>query len=164
MACVAVGQSQEQHRLSPPGIFYLVQRVSVKTNSGVVGYAPGTRVKLIEERGDRLLVTDGESKIEVDGDKVTNDMDLAELAAKKDERSQQAIQEYFKSQQAAYRAEREKEKPSIEHMQREMEAHSSVAQTTAPKEHISPLDKGAYNEKDFGHYWDRHHPYIFYRK
>jgi hypothetical protein len=47
----------EQHRLAPEGTFYLMERVVVKSDPGVTGFAPGTRVKLIEDRGEKLFVT-----------------------------------------------------------------------------------------------------------
>src|SRR4029077_11833400 len=82
----------EQHRLAPEGTFYLMERVVVKSDSGVTGFAPGTRVKLVEDRGEKLFVTNDDSvKFEAPSDKVTNDLDLAALVARHDAQSQQAL-------------------------------------------------------------------------
>jgi len=59
-----------------------MERVVVKSDSGVTGFAPGTRVNLIEDRGEKLFVTNDDNiRFEAPSDKVTNDLDLAALAA-----------------------------------------------------------------------------------
>jgi hypothetical protein len=66
---------------------------------------------LIEDRGEKLFVTSEDNiKFEAPSDKVTNDLDLADLVAKQDAQSQQSLAQY-KEQMEAYRATKEKEIP-----------------------------------------------------
>lgn len=148
----------ENHRIAPKGVFYLMERISIKSDSGIIGFAPGTRVKLVEDRGDEMVVTDGETKFNVPGDKVTNDIDLAALVAKEDARSQEAARDMIRAQLATYRADKEKEKPIFDQQQREAEQRRAAAANTAKG--ANPLDRGAYHEKESRlYYW--HHPFIY---
>jgi hypothetical protein len=154
----------EQHRLAPEGTFYLMERVVVKSDSGVTGFAPGTRVKLIEDRGDKLFVTNDDNiKFEAPSDKVTNDLDLAALAARQDAQSQQALAQDMKERMDAYRAGKEKEIPLYDQQQRDVEARR-VAAANAAKGN-NPLDREAYHEKvsDPWWWWHHRHPYIYVR-
>ena len=154
----------EQHRLAPEGTFYLMERVVVKSDSGVTGFAPGTRVKLIEDRGDKLFVTNDDNiKFEAPSDKVTNDLDLAALAARQDAQSQQALAQDMKEQMDAYRAGKEKEIPLYDQQQRDVEARRAAAAIAAKGN--NPLDREAYHEKVSDPWWWGHHrhPYIYVR-
>jgi hypothetical protein len=153
----------EQHRLAPEGTFYLMERVVVKSDSGVSGFAPGTRVKLVEDRGDKLFVTNDDNvKFEAPSDKVTNDLDLAALVARRDAQSQQTVAQYMKEQMDAYRAGKEKEIPLYDQQQRDVEARR-VAAANAAKGN-NPLDREAYHEKDSQYWWWHRHPYIYSRR
>ena len=78
---VAAGEKQ----FAPPGIFYVIDRVSVMTNSGVKALSPGEQVKLMQRIGkDRMKVTTGEDDFEVKTSQVTNDLDLAREAEKRE--------------------------------------------------------------------------------
>jgi hypothetical protein len=153
----------EQHRLAPEGTFYLMERVVVKSDSGVTGFAPGTRVKLIEDRGEKLFVTNDDNiRFEAPSDKVTNDLDLAALAARQDAQSQQALAQDMKERMDAYREGKEKEIPLYDQQQREVEARR-VAAANAAKGN-NPLDREAYHEKVFDPWlWRHRHPYIYVR-
>ena len=153
----------EQHRLAPEGTLYLMERVVVKSDSGVSGFAPGTRVKLIEDRGEKLFVkNDDNIKFEAPSDKVTNDLDLAALVARQDAQSQQALAQDMKERMDAYRAGKEKEIPLYDQQQRDVEART-VAAANAAKGN-NPLDREAYHEKvSDPWYWRHRHPYIYLR-
>src|SRR5256885_12199715 len=76
-------------RLAPDGTFYLLEHVSIVSNSGVTGFWPGTEVRMVDDKGDTMIVSSGGQSFEVRADKLTNDMDLGELAGKRDAESQQ---------------------------------------------------------------------------
>jgi len=65
-----------RHNLAPNGTLFLIQRVSVMTDSGVAGKPPGTRVTLITT-GPPMRVTDGHDEFDVTASQVTNDLDVA---------------------------------------------------------------------------------------
>jgi hypothetical protein len=83
----------KQPRLAPEGTFFLLQRVSLKTDSGVVGFAPGTRVTLVDQGDSLSTVSDGEYQFTVASSQLTNDLDMAENVAKSDYTAQAQIAE-----------------------------------------------------------------------
>lgn len=107
----------QQQRLAPEGTFFLLQRASLPIDSGVIGFAPGTKVTLVEETESVSTVTDGEYEFKVPPSQLTNDLDLAASVAKADYTAQAQIaesaakwaQEYSQRQRDAFIAS-EKEK------------------------------------------------------
>jgi hypothetical protein len=108
--------AHEQH-LAPEGTFFLLQRASLPIDSGVIGFAPGTKVTLVEQADSVSTVTDGEHEFKVPSSQLTNDLDLAASVAKADYTAQAQIaelaakwaQEYNQRQRDAFTAS-EKEK------------------------------------------------------
>lgn len=80
VAAAASGQSATKPapkaRLAPEGTFYLVERISVMTDSGTFGVDAGTKVTAVKG-GTRMRVTDGKNIFEVSSAQVTRDIDLA---------------------------------------------------------------------------------------
>ena len=73
----------EKH-LAPPGIFYMLDRVSVETAAGISAVVPGEKVKLLQRKGDGALkVTTGKIELDVKESQTTNDLDLAREVEKK---------------------------------------------------------------------------------
>lgn len=107
----------QERRLAPEGTFFLLQRASLPIDSGVIGFAPGTKVTLVEQGDSDSTVTDGQYQFKVPSSQLTNDLDLAGSAAKADYTTQAQIteltakwaQEYSQQQRAAFIAS-EKEK------------------------------------------------------
>ena len=107
----------QQPRLAPEGTFFLLQRASLPIDSGVIGFAPGTKVTLVEEADAVSTVTDGEYEFKVPSFQLTNDLDLAASVANADYTKQAQIaeltarraQEYSQRQRDAFIAS-EKEK------------------------------------------------------
>ena len=66
-----------QKRLAPPGVFYMLDRVSRETTHGIRAIVPGDQVKLLARKGETLRVTDGVADYDVQASQVTNDVDLA---------------------------------------------------------------------------------------
>src|SRR5919106_569391 len=107
----------QQQRLAPEGTFFLLQRASLPIESGVIGFAPGTKVTLVEQVDSVSTVTDGHYQFKVPSSQLTNDLDVAASVASADYTAQAQIaelaarraQEYSQQQRDAFIAS-EKEK------------------------------------------------------
>ena len=86
-------QPAKEPRLAPEGTYFLLQRVSLKTDSGVVGFAPGTKVTMVNQGASMSTVSDGEYQFMVASSQLTNDLDMAENVAKTDYTAQAQIAE-----------------------------------------------------------------------
>ncbi len=74
-----------QKKVAPPGVFYMLDRVSFETPSGVRAINPGEQVKLLQRMKDgRMKVTADGSDFEVKDKQVTNDLEVAQQAEKGD--------------------------------------------------------------------------------
>ena len=83
-----------QRRLAPDGTFFLLQRASVPIDSGVIGFAPGTKVTLLEQVDSAsTIVTDGQYQFKVQSSQLTNDLDIAASIAKSDYTAQAQLAE-----------------------------------------------------------------------
>lgn len=107
-----------QRRLAPEGTFFLVERASLPIDSGVIGFAPGTKVTLVEQGDSATTVTDGQYQFKVSSSQLTNDLDLAAGIAKSDYTAQAQLAEVTAKQAREYAQQQrdalvdsEKEKP-----------------------------------------------------
>jgi hypothetical protein len=95
----------EQH-LARAGTFFVLQYVSVPSAHGIIGFEPGREVHFV--RSDRekgmLLVSDGEYEVEMKPSQLTNDLDIAALARKGDNDSQQQIRAFIEHEKVVYEA------------------------------------------------------------
>jgi hypothetical protein len=107
-----------QPRLAPEGTYFLLRRVSLKIDSGVVGFAPGTKVTMIQQGDPLSTVTDGLYEFGVPSFQLTNDLNIAEDVAKSDYAAQaqiaagigQSVRWYQQQQRDAIAAEEKAEK------------------------------------------------------
>ena len=73
----APAATPDMRRLAPPGVYYLVNRISVTTDSGVIGVNAGTKVLVLErQENGELKVTDGPDDFIVAASEITNDLDV----------------------------------------------------------------------------------------
>ncbi len=72
---------------APPGVFFLVKKVSLETDSGIIGYPPGSKVHLV---GRQYVTRDGRH-LTLRAEQVTNDLRIAEGVAGHDAAAQAAI-------------------------------------------------------------------------
>src|SRR5438876_1199238 len=106
-----------QRRVAPEGTYFLLERASLRIDSGVIGFAPGTKVTLVDQGASASTVTDGQYQFTVPSSQLTNDLDLAASVAQSDYAEQVRIteltgklaQEYARQQREAFIAS-EKEK------------------------------------------------------
>jgi hypothetical protein len=78
-------------RLAPSGTYYLLRPVSVKTDDGIIGILPGTKVTLVRATTQGLRVTDGQKEFDVATYQVTNDLDEAQQAQENDRSTQARV-------------------------------------------------------------------------
>jgi len=110
--------AKPQPRLAPEGTYFLLERASLRIDSGVIGFTPGTKVTLLDQGDSASTVTDGQYQFTVPSSRLTNDLDIAESVAKSDYAAQAQLadltakwtQEYNQQQRDAFIAsEKEKE-------------------------------------------------------
>jgi len=107
-----------QRRLAPEGTYFLLERASLRIDSGVIGFAPGTKVTLLEQGDSANTVTDGQYQFTVPPSQLTNDLDIAASVAQSDYAEQARIteltgkwaQEYAQQQRDALAASEEAQK------------------------------------------------------
>ncbi|MCX6967637.1 MAG: hypothetical protein NTZ46_07625 [Verrucomicrobia bacterium] len=86
-------------RLTPGGIFFVLQRLSTMTDSGVASVVPGAKVTLVRA-GSPMRVSDGQHEYDAFPAQLTNDMDIAEKIASADCLTQSALkQQIFRTTQ-----------------------------------------------------------------
>src|SRR5206468_1547190 len=54
---VAARPPTPRQRLAPEGTYFFLKRASLKTESSIIGFAPGTKVTMIEQRGSASIVS-----------------------------------------------------------------------------------------------------------
>ncbi len=107
----------KQPRLAPDGTYFLLRRVSLNIDSGVVGFAAGTKVMMLKQGDPLSTVSAGKYQFSVAPSLLTNDLDIADGVAKSDYAAQaqiaagigQSVRWYEQQQRDAIAAE-EKEK------------------------------------------------------
>ncbi len=82
-----------QPRLAPEGTYFLLERASLRIDSGVIGFAPGTKVTLLDQGNSASTVTDGQYQFAVPPSQLTNDLDIAAGVAKSDYAAQAQLAE-----------------------------------------------------------------------
>jgi hypothetical protein len=92
---VAARPPTPRQRLAPEGTYFFLKRASLKTEWSIIGFAPGTKVTMIEQRGPTSIVSDGEHQFETASSQLTNDLDIAARVAKADFEAQRKIGEFI---------------------------------------------------------------------
>jgi hypothetical protein len=82
-----------QRRLAPEGTYFLLERASLRIYSGVIGFAPGTKVTLLDQGDSTSKVTDGKYQFTIPSSQLTNDLDIAASIAQSDYAEQARITE-----------------------------------------------------------------------
>lgn len=130
-------------RLAPPGVYFLVQRLSLTTDHGIIALSEGTRVRLIRENGSTMRVTTGTDEFEVERDTLTNDLDIAEAVARRDAAGRLKFEQWRRGQKALQAKHRQLEALEIERTEemRRRRALPPIGSTPGP------LDRGPYHRK-----------------
>jgi hypothetical protein len=88
-------------RLAPPGVYFALIHLSVRSGAGLTGVEPGTRVVCVKDEGPVLLVKVENLEFEAKRQYLTNDLDVADLAVRNDAEAQEAVASYITQQQRA---------------------------------------------------------------
>jgi len=95
------GRILHHPRPAPPGFYFTLTYLSVRTRSGVTGFNAGTQVVCVKDNGPVLTVKAGNVEFEAQRQYLTNDLNVAELAVKNDAEAQQQVASYIAQQQQA---------------------------------------------------------------
>ncbi|MFL6542618.1 MAG: hypothetical protein ACJ8I9_05585, partial [Chthoniobacterales bacterium] len=144
----------DHRHLASPGTLFLLQRQSVTTGSGVTGFPPGTKVHLLKDSGDTMIVSADTAQLTVPSDAVTNDVDLGALAARRDAQSQAELARVLAREAAEARADEAKQNQELAKHVEQMEQNRGVVGVG----HSTKLDREAYHEKVNV----THRPHIYY--
>ena len=88
-------------RPAPPGVYFTLIHLSVRSGSGLTGVEPGTRVVCVKDEGPVLAVKLENLEFEAKRQYLTNDLDVADLAVRNDAEAQEAVAFYIAQQQQA---------------------------------------------------------------
>ena len=81
-------------------VYYVTKEATVRIPGGLLGVSIGTRVTLMADRGDKMLVTDGRDEFELNRSQLTNDPRLSALLIKRAQATQ-AEQDQYQAEQNA---------------------------------------------------------------
>lgn len=98
--------AQTAPALAPGSVFYLKERVAIKTKIGITAVEPGTGVRLVSENGNALSVTDGTTTFDVPKEKLTANINEAKVAAEDYYVTEQAAAQSFNTEVARQEQER----------------------------------------------------------
>jgi len=118
---VAARPPTSSQRLAPEGTYFFLKRASLKTESSIIGFAPGTKVTMIEQRGPTSIVSDGEHQFETASSSLTNDLDIAARVAKADFEAQRKIGEFIAKTVQEHDKQQAKEIATFDKQQAELE-------------------------------------------
>lgn len=144
-----VHQSPARH-LAPEGTYFLLQRVALTTHSGVIGFAPGTKVNLAVRNDSISTVTVGEHKFDVESSQLTNDLDIAASVAKADYTAQAQISESTATQAREYAQQQRDAMAALEKENAGLQRRHHRSAPRAP----NLLERGAYNNTQDTKYSD----------
>jgi len=129
--------------LAPPGVYFTLLHLDIRNPSGVTGLSAGTRVVCVKDDGAVLLVKMGNLEFEAKRQYLTNNLDIADLAARNDAEAQQAVASTIAQQQAMDQTRRHQENAALAQAQQEIAARRAAAE--APWG-VSSLNRGAYDQ------------------
>src|SRR6266576_2706934 len=130
---VAAHPPTPRQRLAPEGTYFFLKRASLKTESSIIGFAPGTKVTMIEQRGSTSIVSDGEHQFETASSELTNDLDIAARVAKADFEAQRNIGEVIAKRVQEHDKQQAEEIATFEKQQAELERKLRSANSAHPR-------------------------------
>lgn len=114
-------------------------------------------MKMVKTDGNTITVTDGTAQIDVRAENLTNDLDLADLAARQDATSQDQLDRGLRAARSEYAAARDQRNQLVD--QQTAESQWRKRRQNAASLAGTALSRGGYDEKK----GVAHGPYIYYR-
>ena len=133
LCAVAAHPPTPRQRLAPEGTYFFLKRASLNTESSIIGFAPGTKVTMIEQRGSTSIVSDGEHQFETASSQLTNDLDIAARAAKADFEAQRKIGEFIAKTVQEHDKQQAEEIATFDKQQAELERKLRSANSAHPR-------------------------------
>jgi len=144
-APVAVESPTLRRNLAPEGTYFLLQRISITTDSGVIGDPPGTKVTLVKA-GPPARVTDGHNEFDVDPSQITNDLDIATQVFYADRSVQSAIKAMSDQQAREYSKQQASQQKAVtDYLKSQPASYAQPISTFSSGG--NPLDKSSYNQR-----------------
>lgn len=114
----AIAVTEEQVAESPsnsappsPHIFYLTQRLSLTTSTGIIGFNPGTGVQVLKDNGQTLHVLAEGTEMDIPKNVLTDDVGYAQTVATSDYNARlQTAQEVSHQQEVAQQMKAQEDK------------------------------------------------------
>ena len=103
--------------LASKGVFFVIERISTMTDSGVASAVPGTRVTLVRD-GSPMRVTDGQHEYDATPFQLTDDMDIAAQVAQADHSAQAKLNQAILLKIQEYQKPQPEQKAKAEEMSR----------------------------------------------
>jgi len=141
--------------LAPEGVYFLMERISITTDSGIVGINPGTKLRLLSKTEANWNVTDGHMQFAVTPDQVTNDLDVANAVLKRDMTFSAIISDNIRKQEEENKITQAEKVAQLDKANKDNEANQSRQSAT----YNSPLDKPAYDQRYSYPYYPYYNPY-----
>jgi len=130
---VAARLPTTRQRLAPEGTYFFLKRASLKTESSIIGFAPGTKVTMIEQRDSTSIVSDGEHQFETASSELTNDLDIATRVAKADFEAQRKIGDFIVKTVQEHDKQQAEEIATFDKQQAELERKLRSANSAHPR-------------------------------
>jgi hypothetical protein len=137
-------------RLAPEGTYFLLERASLTTDSGVIGFAPGTKVHLDARKDLLSTVTVGQYRFDVASRQLTNDLDIAASVGQSDAAVQAKIGELVNGRIEDHN---QQQRDAVIALEREEVEQKQRRRQSAPRA-PNPLERGAYNATQDTKYTD----------
>jgi hypothetical protein len=126
-------------RLAPEGVYFLLERVYIPSNSGGTGLSPGTPVTLLNSNGSISRVSDGNHDFEIKSSQLTNDLDIAARVAKADAATQNKVAQSIAKSIQEHEKQKQDKIAALDQEDKERERRH-----IPPPRTPNPLDRGAY--------------------
>lgn len=143
-------------KLAPEGTRFLLSDESITTDSGVTGFHPGTKVRVIATRGETTRVEAGGHQWEIATDRLTDDVDRAQTLYAASHEAQATAQEIGRQQVIAQRNQETQrqdaaiaafaQQQAIAQREASTDRQSSGSSRVFMQSADNPLNRGAYGQ------------------
>src|SRR5215813_7488854 len=133
------------HHLAPDGVYFALRYFSVKSQYGITGILPGTKVVCVKADGNVLRVKANNVEFEAKAQDLTNDLDIAYAVSTGDAQGQHSLASYLAQQWKINQAVTDKQNGLFDQRQRELAVKRAAAAEAFV--YSNPLDRGPYDNR-----------------
>lgn len=134
-----------KRNLAPPGVFFLTERTAYVGDGGVIGFPPGTEVRLVSEQGAEATVSRDGHEITVPMSNLTNDLDVAASIRSHDASDQARVSQQLALMRGEHQRRQAEQAAAVE---RENRARTEAAAAQAAARAPSALTRRAYDQRE----------------